>query len=71
MTYIATLQQKTPSPDSHIIYDLDRPFLGHVIIAVLLNLFNPCPRVDEKRRRNIACSLNDQAPAQQSLPCGS
>ena len=47
---------------------LDRHFLGHY--CFILNLTDPCPRVD-KRRRNIRCSLHDHALAQEPLPWGS
>ena len=58
----------TPSIDSNEICNLGRPFLGHY--GFILNLSDPCPSVDKKRRRNIACSLYDHAPAQESLPGG-
>ena len=68
MIYITTPQHKTLSPDSNEIYNLGRPFLG--LYCFILHLSDPCPSMDKKKRRNIACSPYDHAQAQESLPWG-
>ena len=49
---------------SNEINNLGRPLLGHY--CFILNLSDPCSGVDNKRR-NIACTLYDHAPAQEHL----
>ena len=56
------------SLESNEINNLDRPFLVHN--CFILNLSDPCPAEDKKRRRNIACSLYDYASAQEPVPRG-
>ena len=71
MIHIATPLHKTPRPDSNEIYKLARPFLGH--FCFILNMSDPCPSMDKKRRKNIACSPYDHAPSpptQETLPPG-
>ena len=51
----------TPGPNSYEIYNLGIHFLGHY--CLILNLSDPCPNVDRKKRRLIACLLYDHAPA--------
>ena len=51
------------NPDINKINNLCRPFLGYY--CFILNLSDPCPSVDKKRRN--FCSLHDDAPAQEPL----
>ena len=52
-------------PDSNEINHLCIPFLSHH--CFIINLYDPSPCVDKKRRINISCSLQDLAQAQN--PC--
>lgn len=69
MSYIITLEHKIPSPDINEVYSLGRPFLV-VFIFFPLNLSDQCLSVDMKRRRNIAYSQHEHAPAHEPCPAG-
>ena len=65
MINITTPLLQNPSSNSNNNTNIGRPFLGHYCFE--LNLPDPCPSVD-KKRRSIACIQNDHAPTQEPLP---
>ena len=67
---MATHQHKNPCPRGHEIYNFGRPILGHHYYMYILNLSDPYPNED-KKRRNIAFSLYRHPQAQEPLPHGS
>ena len=64
---MATPLHKNPCPGGHESYNFGGPVLSHHYY--ILNLSDPYPSVDKKRRRNIAFSLTvyGHAPAQEPV----
>ena len=64
--YCHALAEETQAP---LVVKFTLPW-SSLLYYYILNLSDPCPSVDKKRRRNIACSLYDHPLTQGPCPGG-